>query len=386
MTRTVSRTSTRTVRRVRRTASDRLPFIPFGLVPLLGLLLLTLFGLLIFSRGWVQQTTERTAQTALSEIGANWATPKVSGQWVVLEGHPPSQIEATRALDAVRVAKASTLLGSAVPATRVTERFTWPDATSSPAGTEPDATAAATNLEWNFKLADRILRLEGDVPDELTRRHIVQDARLIRGITRVDDLLVVKDAPAAEGYLDIALRGVSTVGKCDSGTATFTDNRFSLLCELPEAGAAAVRAEASAPLPFGQMGAIEILANEAVASCEQTLSTLLASTKIEFGTSSALIDLGSAALLDQIAEAANNCPGSLRIEGHTDNTGRTTYNEALSRRRAEAVRAALVERGLPQSRLVAQGFGSRNPIADNDTDTGKARNRRIEIRVVRASD
>jgi outer membrane protein OmpA-like peptidoglycan-associated protein len=68
------------------------------------------------------------------------------------------------------------------------------------------------------------------------------------------------------------------------------------------------------------------------------------------------------------------------IEGHTDNIGSDRYNEDLSARRADAVRSALVhEHGIASARLSAAGFGERRPIETNDTLSGRARNRRVEL-------
>ena len=98
---------------------------PFGLIPILGLSLLALYGLFVFPRSFVEQTTLRTAQDALQEAGATWATPAVSGQWVVVEGTAPSPEAAASALAAVRAKKARTFFGMrARPATRVTGNFT----------------------------------------------------------------------------------------------------------------------------------------------------------------------------------------------------------------------------------------------------------------------
>jgi outer membrane protein OmpA-like peptidoglycan-associated protein len=72
----------------------------------------------------------------------------------------------------------------------------------------------------------------------------------------------------------------------------------------------------------------------------------------------------------------------LSIGGHTDNQGSSAYNQALSEKRARAVREALVARGLRDTdakRLDAAGFGSSMPIADNGTEDGRARNRRVEL-------
>lgn len=70
------------------------------------------------------------------------------------------------------------------------------------------------------------------------------------------------------------------------------------------------------------------------------------------------------------------------IEGHTDALGSDEYNQALSIRRAEAVFRFLVNRGVAPERLEVSGFGESRPVADNDTESGRAQNRRVEIHVV----
>ncbi len=67
------------------------------------------------------------------------------------------------------------------------------------------------------------------------------------------------------------------------------------------------------------------------------------------------------------------------IEGHTDNTGTPEGNKALSEGRAKSVVAALVAAGIPNGRLVAAGFGQERPVADNRTEEGRAKNRRVEV-------
>lgn len=123
----------------------------------------------------------------------------------------------------------------------------------------------------------------------------------------------------------------------------------------------------------------------AASACEKSLAEIVAQTKIEFATASAIIQARSAPVLDALAQAAAQCPGRLLIEGHTDSTGSPTTNQALSLARAEAVRAALARRGLAQDRLQAQGLGDERPLADNGSAEGRARNRRIEFRAIAAS-
>ena len=76
----------------------------------------------------------------------------------------------------------------------------------------------------------------------------------------------------------------------------------------------------------------------------------------------------------------------LEIAGYTDNTGDAAMNVALSKRRADAVREALVRSGANADMLVAKGYGSADPIASNDTPEGQLRNRRIEYRLLKRPD
>jgi outer membrane protein OmpA-like peptidoglycan-associated protein len=70
---------------------------------------------------------------------------------------------------------------------------------------------------------------------------------------------------------------------------------------------------------------------------------------------------------------------SLAVEGHTDNVGGDEINQKLSEKRAETVRGYLVQQGLPDANVTAQGFGKTAPVADNSTAAGRQQNRRVEI-------
>ena len=67
------------------------------------------------------------------------------------------------------------------------------------------------------------------------------------------------------------------------------------------------------------------------------------------------------------------------VQGHCDATGSDAVNDPLSQKRAEAIVAALVKNGIPADRLTAVGKGSHSPIADNGTEEGRAKNRRVEF-------
>jgi outer membrane protein OmpA-like peptidoglycan-associated protein len=85
-------------------------------------------------------------------------------------------------------------------------------------------------------------------------------------------------------------------------------------------------------------------------------------------------------ILDQFAQGLNQQPSmEVRIVGHTDNTGSDAVNNPLSVNRAQSARDYLVSRGVASARISIDGRGSREPIADNSTEAGRARNRRIDI-------
>jgi OOP family OmpA-OmpF porin len=115
------------------------------------------------------------------------------------------------------------------------------------------------------------------------------------------------------------------------------------------------------------------------------LLSILNQSIINFPTGSADIPVISRTLLQHAAKAFKQLPSGtvVEISGHTDNTGEAVANLQLSQQRAEAVRTELVQEGVDPSMLVAKGYGSAKPIADNDTEEGRLANRRIEYQVVK---
>ncbi|MFP7722457.1 OmpA family protein [Lysobacter sp. A3-1-A15] len=101
-----------------------------------------------------------------------------------------------------------------------------------------------------------------------------------------------------------------------------------------------------------------------------------------FGSGQATLTAGAASSVQALAaylQGSGN--GSIRVEGHTDSQGQPEANRALSQRRADAVRQRLIDAGLPASRIRAIGHGDDEPVADNATAEGRARNRRVEVLV-----
>ncbi|MBU3708392.1 MAG: OmpA family protein [Burkholderiaceae bacterium] len=91
---------------------------------------------------------------------------------------------------------------------------------------------------------------------------------------------------------------------------------------------------------------------------------------------------GKTTLQNLVAQLKNTDIEVVVATGHTDWTGSDAYNMKLSMRRAKAVKAFLVSKGIPEARIFVEGKGERNPIADNHTREGRAKNRRVDIEVV----
>ncbi|MFQ5417052.1 MAG: OmpA family protein [Myxococcota bacterium] len=101
---------------------------------------------------------------------------------------------------------------------------------------------------------------------------------------------------------------------------------------------------------------------------------------VEFEFDSDGLAGASAVVLDAALESLRDCPNiEVRVEGHTDSIGTDAYNQELGLRRANAVRRYMIDGGMGAGRLSARSFGESRPIASNDTEEGRALNRRVEL-------
>ncbi|MFL6793299.1 MAG: OmpA family protein, partial [Bradyrhizobium sp.] len=154
---------------------------------------------------------------------------------------------------------------------------------------------------------------------------------------------------------------------------------------LYDAAANQIRAGLGNDFPQGWQYKAEISVKPAAAPvdatvCQQLFADLLSKGRIRFESGKADIVADSAGLLDRLVETALRCPNAtIEIAGHTDSDGEENANQALSEKRAQAVTDYLVRAGLPANRFMPVGYGSTQPIAGNETEDGKAQNRRIDF-------
>ena len=108
---------------------------------------------------------------------------------------------------------------------------------------------------------------------------------------------------------------------------------------------------------------------------------------VTFDFNSAVLQPGFRGSLDQVAQTLASYQSTyVNISGHTDSIGSDAVNQRLSEQRAQSVASYLQSRGISPARIATRGFGKTQPIASNDTEEGRARNRRVEINLVPITD
>jgi OOP family OmpA-OmpF porin len=231
------------------------------------------------------------------------------------------------------------------------------------------------------------LTLTGYVPDNAVHAALVAAAqRKFFDEKVVDNLKASIGAP--KGFSDAVVRALGALSRLSTGSLVVSDREVKLSGDALYDGAAnQIRTRLPKELPEGWTAKAEVSVKPAAAPvdasvCQRLFTEVLSKGTIQFDTGSATINADSAGLLDRLAEIALRCPtASIEVNGHTDGDGDDAANQALSEKRAQAVVDFMVKAGLPADRFKATGFGSSQPVADNSTDEGKAKNRRIDFLV-----
>ncbi|MGD9836362.1 MAG: OmpA family protein [Afipia sp.] len=227
--------------------------------------------------------------------------------------------------------------------------------------------------------------LAGFVPDNNVHAAIVAAVgRKFFSEKLVDNLKASIGAP--QGFQNAAIAALGALSRVSTGSLVMSDREVKLSGDALYAVAAdQIKGSIGGELPQGWTAKAEVSVKPVASAvdptvCQQLFFELLGKAKIRFDSGKATIDKDSMGLLDRLIETALRCPtANIEVAGHTDSDGDNSANMALSEKRAQAVADYLVKAGLPTDRLRAVGYGSSQPVAANDTDEGKAKNRRIDF-------
>jgi OmpA-OmpF porin, OOP family len=233
------------------------------------------------------------------------------------------------------------------------------------------------------------VELRGRLTDEMLRNAVDAFAKAEFGASNVY-IATRADAGLPDGWPTRVLAGIEALGELESGTLLVRADTVEVAGVTGSQQAQArITQLLSGKLGQGQSFKVNVRYDEELdplaalptpEECKAEIDTATARQKITFTPGSAEIAQAAQATISALADILTDCPGiKMEIAGHTDAQGSEGGNLALSQARAEAVLLALQGRGIDVVGLSAKGYGEATPIADNDSDTGREANRRIEF-------
>lgn len=238
---------------------------------------------------------------------------------------------------------------------------------------------------FSARKAGTTLALSGHAPDKEVRATLVERAK--RGFDGriVDDVVVAEGAP--KGFVDAATASLRALARLSSGVVEINDQEVALdgsafIAKAPFD----IQSQLSRSLPEG----FKIVARLGAEPLDEAIDprrlhgvlSEIAAKGIFFSADNSSIDTESLPVVDALALALLRSPNvAIEISGHTDDAGSEADNENIARRRAQTVLDYLIRAGVDPARLTATGYGSARPIARNDSDGGRAQNRRIEFSI-----
>ena len=225
--------------------------------------------------------------------------------------------------------------------------------------------------------------VSGTVPDEATRQVVLQRSREVFGVDRVVDQLGVGNLVAPPNWNTYLQRIISPdLKQVSRGQISISGNVIDIQGEVANE---AVRQQVVSDLST-RLNTTYTVRNglQVGAAGQDQVDLALANRTIEFEYGNATLTPAGRQVLDLLAPVLRNLGGRrFEVTGHTDAQGSRPQNVALSAARADAVKAYLVAKGIGAEAFSTSGAGPDRPIASNDTADGRARNRRIELRVVK---
>lgn len=256
----------------------------------------------------------------------------------------------------------------------------------------PEAEAAQGLAQFTATLSpEGTVQLRGRLPDERMRDAAEAFARARFGAgdvyvaARLDDAL-------PPGWSVRVLAGLAALAELANGSVQVEPDRVVVrgVTGNPDATATISRL-LSDGLGQGAAFAVEVRYDERLDparglpgpdECLALAAAVLERRQIVFAPGSVEVAGEAAEVVDELARALADCGGQpLEIGGHTDSQGRAELNLELSQKRADAVLAGLAARGLDVSEMTSKGYGAAEPVADNETEAGRAANRRIAFRL-----
>lgn len=218
------------------------------------------------------------------------------------------------------------------------------------------AAALATQAELvnvNTLASGRDIRLTGSVESDAARQHAEQIVLQVNGVRIVENAIEI---------VEVAPQTTAPAPKYELRSSAKVE-------PLPNEFPKLEEEKSSEP-------------NESIAAVQESIDQLNLNNIAFLHGSATLTEQASSTLDEIVRSLQQHADIKLRVEGHTDNTGDPNYNLDLSGKRAQSVVDYLIAQGIEGTRLEANGYGDRRPIATNETKEGRSKNRRIEFKLI----
>jgi outer membrane protein OmpA-like peptidoglycan-associated protein len=251
--------------------------------------------------------------------------------------------------------------------------------------------ACASTPKTNAALESARTAVQSAEADPNVNKYAALDLNAAKGELEVAETAALhhKDAEIAQpAYLaaqTARLAQVSGAGKADDARVAAGQKERDQI-QLAARGREVDNAKMATNTALGQRDQATEQAGRLQAEIDQLKATptprglVLTLGDVLFNTGRAELNPGSSRKLDQLAQFLNeHADRRVQIDGFTDSVGSDSYNQELSRRRADAVKSALLTRGVDASRIGTEGYGKAFPVANNTDSGGRQLNRRVEV-------
>jgi OOP family OmpA-OmpF porin len=321
----------------------------------------------------IEQNVKESVTLGLQKQGFNWTEvhTRDRGRDVMLSGSAPSEEEKQRA---IKVASDLVLDQRGNTVARIVE---WEGEIKPPVIPLSDG-----NIQMS--VVDGKVSLAGVVSSEEERNQLLAAAAAQYGVDNVFDQLVVRQYIKPQDEL---IELIPSFGLND-GVLRLLDGQLTITGIVEtDAIKNSIGSRLIAMLgdEYSLLNRIKVVPvappePDPREVCQAKVIEYMSITKVYFESSKDLIKEESYALLSSIASVLAECPdAAIEVVGHTDSTGSESFNVPLSKSRAQSVVDYLLGEGIANDRLTSVGYGSEKPIADNETEQGRAVNRRIEF-------